>query len=641
MGTAYRAFDPTLNRRVALKVPRVDSATDPDLRRQFLNEARAAGSDVRRGDDDFGRDHIVVGHVTASRSRANEPEITGSFVASALDGAGSAVLTPRESIASVAAPPWAAAPPRLEPVARMTTPARSRVRFSRPLLAVALGAAATTFGGGCAGLPALGGPGAPPSDSFAETADATDPDGGVVPAGAESPFYEDDLAPTPGAGQEPGRLSKARQWLNRMTGVRGEADVSTRALPPEARAAFETARNDFERGDHGKAASAFKSLSRRYSDTAIEEDSLFYRAEALYEAKKLAPAQDAYDALLDRYPSTRHLDTISKRQFEIARRWMGFPEGVVGSDVKPVSYAEVAAGTPTPPPAERVSQGAGRRSSDPTIAISVLPNFHDSTRPLFDTTGRALNGLKNVWLNDPTGELADDALFLSAGHYLRKGDYMEAGRLYDILRKEYPDSVHQKDAYLLSAYAREVVWQGPEYDDRGLEESREIKEAFVRLFPDAAEREQVRESLANMAEAEAESDWATLQLYERKGKPKSIAIYARKILIEHPDSRAAGRARRVWDALPDDAKVLAGPVPPAGGTRAEAPLAPQGVERSVRPRSTRPATAPVTAPVTSPATAPTEPPARSSFDPSPLPGSTQDPGDPFSGMDPFSDGAPF
>ncbi|QDT14791.1 serine/threonine-protein kinase [Alienimonas californiensis] len=44
MGTVYRAFDPTLNRRVALKVPRFDAATDPNLRQQFLGEARAAAA---------------------------------------------------------------------------------------------------------------------------------------------------------------------------------------------------------------------------------------------------------------------------------------------------------------------------------------------------------------------------------------------------------------------------------------------------------------------------------------------------------------------------------------------------------------------------------------------------------------------
>ncbi|MFH5806826.1 tetratricopeptide repeat protein, partial [Alienimonas sp. DA493] len=545
-------------------------------------------------------------------------------------------------------------PPRSEPAAPMPTPARPRVRFPRPLPGPrplfrprgavrrrALGAAGMiglliSSGGGCAALPALGGPGAPPVADAAES-DAADDENDIQLAGAEgpageSPFYDDDSVPQAGSAREPGRLAKPREWFRRLTGAKGAAEVSATRVPPEARAAFETARNDLERGEHEQAASAFKSLSRRYADTAIEEDALFYRAEALFAAEDFAPAQDAYDTLLDRYPSTRHLDMISKRQFEIARRWLGFPEAVVSSDVKPVSYAEVAAGTPTPPPAERFETDAPPRPFDPTLAVPILPNLHDPTRPLFDTNGRALQALKGVWMNDPTGELADDALFLSAGYYLRKGDYLEAGRLYDILRKEYPNSPHIKDAYLLGAHTREVLWEGPAYDDGGLKESRRIKESFQRLFPEEADRARVAESLANMAEAQAEADWSVLQLYQRKGKTNAVAIYARKLLTDHPGTQAAVRARRVWDDLPAEAKRLAGPLPPAPGFADRSAETP-GTERSVRPPAARPEERPQTPPTRRPA----DP---RGVEPNPLPGSTQTPDDPFTEGDPFS-GDPF
>jgi serine/threonine protein kinase len=41
-GVVYLAFDPALNRQVALKVPRVEVAVTPELRQRFQNEARAA-----------------------------------------------------------------------------------------------------------------------------------------------------------------------------------------------------------------------------------------------------------------------------------------------------------------------------------------------------------------------------------------------------------------------------------------------------------------------------------------------------------------------------------------------------------------------------------------------------------------------
>lgn len=42
MGIVYRAFDPTLNREVAIKVLRDDVASDPHIRAEFLREARNA-----------------------------------------------------------------------------------------------------------------------------------------------------------------------------------------------------------------------------------------------------------------------------------------------------------------------------------------------------------------------------------------------------------------------------------------------------------------------------------------------------------------------------------------------------------------------------------------------------------------------
>jgi serine/threonine protein kinase len=44
MGTVYRAFDPSLNREVAIKVLRQDLASDPKFLTDFLQEARAAAS---------------------------------------------------------------------------------------------------------------------------------------------------------------------------------------------------------------------------------------------------------------------------------------------------------------------------------------------------------------------------------------------------------------------------------------------------------------------------------------------------------------------------------------------------------------------------------------------------------------------
>ena len=431
-----------------------------------------------------------------------------------------------------------------------TGPAR-RFRPSVPVFAAAVACGTV----GCAGLPALGDPPADP-DRLAAADSESDGESGVVLAGAESPagdspFYEDDELSDRGLSDRGrDRVKKTRKWLDSILGERGEAEVAYAAVPDSARRRFAAAKAAAGRGEHAVAAAEFKRLARNYADTEIEEDCLFHRAESLYAGEDFARSQDAFDTLLERYPGTRHIETVSKRQFETARRWLGFPEVVRKSDVRPVSYA-AADLTPAPKPAKPEPE----RPFVLSYEVPIVPNVTDPTRPLFDTKGRAMQALKNVWLNDPTGQYADDALMLSASHHLRRGDNMEADRLYEILRKEYPDSPYLEDAYVLGSHARAVVWQGAAYDDAALEESRALKESTLRLFPDSAERDKIREELAKMGEAAATRDWEMVRLFRRKGKDRAVAIYCRKVMTDHPDSQYAAEARRLYDALPASAKA--------------------------------------------------------------------------------------
>src|SRR5690606_10634147 len=132
--------------------------------------------------------------------------------------------------------------------------------------------------------------------------------------------------------------------------------------------------------------------------------------------------------------------------------------------------------TPGPPP-------SGEQSNDPTRKVPILPNFHDRKRPVFDTNGRALQALKSVWLKDPTGPLADDALMLAASHYVRKGDYIEADHHYTLLREQFPKSPHLQTAFVVGSHVKLMSYQGAPYDGKNLDDAESLKESTLRLFP--------------------------------------------------------------------------------------------------------------------------------------------------------------
>ncbi len=268
----------------------------------------------------------------------------------------------------------------------------------------------------------------------------------------------------------------------------------------------------------------------------IEEDSLFMKAECQFDQKKYASAQDSYDALLTKYPSTRHLDAVSRRYFQIARYWLGFPQNVQESgDVELVSDSNEE-----PQDFENVD----------SFYIPIIPNFLDKTRPAFDTRGRALQALRSVWLHDATGPLADDALMVSASFHLRTKDFEESSRLYKLLREQYPESPHFRDAFLLGSHVTLASYQGSNYDSQNLSEAIDLKESALRIFPDLTEEERDRlgSELGKMHEAEVARIWDRVEYFQAKQSPESVAVYCKILINRFPDTVYAERSRKILEA---------------------------------------------------------------------------------------------
>ncbi len=327
---------------------------------------------------------------------------------------------------------------------------------------------------------------------------------------------------------------------------RGRDEAARRNYRPAAGVLeYEQAEELFQAGEFKKAEKKFKGIAKTYPDSQVEEDALFMVAESRYELKRYSWAQDGYDALMKKYPSTRYMNQSTQRLFTIARNWLEFPEIVTTSDIQQVNFESPQA---TPPP-----QDDRKRRFQWTRAVPILPNFIDRSRPIFDTEGRALQALKSIWLNDPTGPLADDALMLTASYHLRNSDYMEADRVYKIIREQYPNSQHLENAFLLGSHVRLMSYQGTQYDGKALDEAEQLKESTLRIFPDTRDRARIRDDLRKIEETKAQRDWETVEFYEKKRKPQAVAVYCWQIIKNHPETSFAQRAREKLDQLQAEA----------------------------------------------------------------------------------------
>ncbi|MEZ6126402.1 MAG: outer membrane protein assembly factor BamD [Planctomycetaceae bacterium] len=316
----------------------------------------------------------------------------------------------------------------------------------------------------------------------------------------------------------------------------GDEDPLTKGQKFSAagRKQVELARKQFEEKQYAKAAKTYKSIAGKYKESAIGEEAWFRIAECHFALQEYPKAQDAYEKLFVDYPSTKYVSDASRRMFFIARTWLEITDPVAKEQIRTVSSSELLDETGISPE---------DKSAPQTAKASMAPNFFDKTRPFIDTNGRALKALKAIWLNDPTGPLADDALMLTATYYLRKENFIEADRYFEILRDEYPDSPHLENAYVLGAHVKQASYQGPMYDGTTLVSAENLKERTLNLFPNTESRQELRQDLGRIYQLRAQRAWSTVDLWKRKGNPRAVAIACTQVITGFPDTRYAQQAR--------------------------------------------------------------------------------------------------
>jgi outer membrane protein assembly factor BamD (BamD/ComL family) len=331
-----------------------------------------------------------------------------------------------------------------------------------------------------------------------------------------------DPPPTPSSSADPMKDKDADFWSTLAPeNVWKSIKKATGNGPNEAiaRAAFKEGKELFQQKKYSEAAGKFATAADRWPDTPVEEDALFMLGESLFFSDQYPKAHDNYSSLLKKYSNSRHLDIAVAREFALARYW--------------------------------------EQLDDYHHKWSLTPNITDNSQPHFDTFGYAVQAYQNVRMYDPSGPLADDSLMATATAYFRRGQFEMAALDFDVLRKEYPNSEHQKAAHILGLQAKMRVYQGKYYDPTALQEAGEITDQTLTQFGSqlGGERTRLLKAKKQILEEKADREYAMAQYYEKQKYFGSARLYYQGLIEMYPSTDRAKDARTRLDAIKGEPDV--------------------------------------------------------------------------------------
>ncbi len=330
-------------------------------------------------------------------------------------------------------------------------------------------------------LVALAGPQAARAQSFGR--------GGIGPPSTPPP-------PRPDAEQfdEPDPLTTAVvNWWQRLS--RGGKDPSRK----RAMELFAQGDRLFLQGRYAEARKKYKAAALWWPDSPLEEDALLMQAECYFFEDNYRKAFDVYNELLKEHEHTRHMDRVTRRLYAIAQYWL------------------------------QLNKVSPHRT--------LVPSF-DTRRPMFDTEGHALKALELIWLKDPTGPLADAAIFLVANTHFARGRWRNADQFYTQLRQDYPNSRFLVYAYVLGLQAKLQTYQGPGYDKTPLEEAEKLAEVLLTQFRDELgdQWQRVVRTRRRIEVLKAQRDFEMAEFYARGGHYGAARYYYQQVVRKFPNT---------------------------------------------------------------------------------------------------------
>ncbi len=269
-----------------------------------------------------------------------------------------------------------------------------------------------------------------------------------------------------------------------------------------------------------EAAKLFDTAASRWPDSVLEEDALHLAAECYFFSGHYPKAMLKYEALAVKYQHSKHVDNAVRRLFVMGRYWEQ-------EDFRGASFY----------------------------------NYRwDKTRPSFGTFSSAKKAFETIFMNDPNGPIADDAVMALASAYYDRGRYQgdpnfdQAAYYFGFLRENYPLSKHIAKAHEYELYARASSYLGAENSNKALNEADKLATVTLRQHEgelDSKSREEIVALQNSLVDRQAEREWTMGKFYDRKQYFGTAKIYYEKIITKYPQTEYAEKAHKRLEQIRD------------------------------------------------------------------------------------------
>jgi len=305
----------------------------------------------------------------------------------------------------------------------------------------------------------------------------------------------------------------------RSTTGRGRSPAEARELKKQADALWDkaiAAEKSAQANIFVQASKIYSEAAVRWEDSALEQDCLFKSGECLFQADRYPDANLKYEAVIAKYPNTKHLDVIESRRFMVAQYWL-----------------KVDDASPTP---------------------FYALNLTDKALPLRGPFSYAIKIYDKIRLDDPTGKLADDATMAAGVACLERGDFYRADSYFIDLRTAFPRSEHQFMAHYLGIKAKLASYEGPKYSSDAIDGAADLLSRIKRQFPRdyQSRREEFDEMDAKLKFLLAEREWTMAQYYANRSEYGGARYYYSIILRNYPGTSFAEKAKEKMAAYQDE-----------------------------------------------------------------------------------------